>query len=198
MRSKLLISLVVFAAHCSAQSHVIKLDAFDFLSSRISVSYEHLVGSQTSFQITSGVLLDYSKQTVTEQSSVSLINEDISTGWRILPEFRYYLNEMTNMKAPAGAHINISGRYEMNDYSLLNDMNNWKRNEQIVGLGAGLGMQWFFVQNFGLELDFKIFTFYRFSEQSGTMEDGLNAPFEKSEISREFDSMFFAKIVYGF
>ena len=198
MRSKLLLISVLFAAQCAAQSHVIKFDAFDLLSSRISLSYEHLLGSQTSIQITSGVLLDYSKQTVTNQSGISFNNEDISTGWRFIPEFRYYFSEMTNMKAPAGAFLNIAGIYENENSSVINEFDNWSKNDQRVGVGAGLGMQWFFVQNLGLELDFKIFTLYRFYDQSGNLYGGLNAPFENAEISREYNSFFFAKIVYGF
>ena len=198
MRSKLLILSALFAAQCAAQSHVIKFDAFDLLSSRISLSYEHLLGSQTSVQITSGVLLDYSKQTITYQPGIALDSEDISKGWRFIPEFRYYLTEMTNMKAPAGAHVNFSGLYENENSSFVNELNNWTKTEQRVGVGAGLGMQWFFVRNLGMELDFKIYTLYRFSDQSGNFYNGLISPFEDSEISHEFNSLFFGKIVYGF
>lgn len=198
MRFSLIALAFLWCLSSSAQSNIIKFDAFQLLESKVSFSYEHLIGSQTSLQITTGVLLDYRKETFSPQSNLNIDNENISAGWHTIPEFRYYLAEMTNMKAPSGAHVSVAAVYSNVNSSVVDLANNWSKNEQQAGAGAGLGMQWFFVQRIGLELDFKIFTLYRFSDQSGSAIDGYYGPFQNSNITREFNSLFSGKIVYGF
>lgn len=198
MRSKLFVIFVVcLSKNISAQKNLLKFDAFDLFQSKVSVSFEHLVGKNTSLQLTSGLILDYSKQSINQTGLIQLTEEDITQGWYIAPEMRYYLTEMTNMTPPVGAYINFSLNYEDVNSSLINEFNRWTKNEKRAGVGGGLGMQWILIQNIGLELEMRVYALYQFSNQSGSVIDGVFDEFSNDNISRVFNSSFSGRIVFA-
>lgn len=221
MRFKLAFLLTGLTLALKNDAQVITLDKSDYRQvlkfdvgaaidrDLFSLAFEQVVSEKSSLQVTAGIFqYDWEYEVPTGLQFHTL------TGWMLRPEYRRYLPEFVNEKAP---HIAFVSGFVMLDRSerffrggpsqvprLPNylgngDWYNLKSTEQFWGLGVSVGGQFFFPRGVGLEFAVDGMLGYESWNQTGEeLAEGIIRPYFRKQIGVIGRTQFRISVLYGF